>query len=81
MAVTSGQPGQGRVLFWRPGEAAPHFTAAKPNCHSVALSPDGTRLAVSATNANSSGNGRVKGAGGDYPANTSPVQLWTVPKA
>lgn len=81
VAVTSGQPGQGKVLFWKLGDAAPHFTAAKPNCHSVALSPDGTRLAVSATNANSSGNGRVKGKDGDYPANTSPIHLWTLPKS
>jgi len=60
---------------------APHFTTAKPNCHSLALSPDGTRLAVAATNANSSGNGRVKGKNGEYPANTSPIHLWTLPKS
>jgi len=81
VAVTSGQPGQGKVFFWKPGEAAPHFTTAKPNCHSLALSPDGTRLAVAATNANSSGNGRVKGKNGEYPANTSPIHLWTLPKS
>lgn len=76
VAVTSGQPGQGRVFFWTPGEAKPHFEASKPNCHSLSLSPDGRRLAVSATNANSSGNGRVKGREGDYPANRSPIHLW-----
>ncbi len=78
VAVTSGQPGQGKVFFWKPGDAKPSFEASKPNCHSVALSPDGTRMAVSATNANSSGNGRVKGKDGDYPANTSPIHLWTL---
>ena len=79
-AVTSGQPGQGKVFFWKPGDAQPTFTAAKPNCHSLDTSPDGTRLAVATTNANSSGNGKVKGKDGDYPANHSPIVLWTLPK-
>lgn len=77
-AVTSGQPGQGKVFFWTPGEPKPSFEAGKPNCHSLAFSPDGKKMAVSATNANSSGNGRVKGKDGEYPANTSPVHLWAV---
>jgi WD40 repeat protein len=79
--TTSGQPGQGKLCFWKPGQEKPFFVSTKqPNCHSVAISPDGKTLAVSATNANSSGNGRVKGAGGDYPANSSPIQLWGVPR-
>lgn len=79
--TTSGQPGQGKFHVWKPGDAAPLFSGGKhPNCHSVALHPDGERIAVSATNANSSGNGRVKGSGGEYPANTSPIQLWALPK-
>jgi WD40 repeat protein len=79
--TTSGQPGQGKLCFWKPGEEKPFFVSTKqPNCHSVAISPDGKTLAVSATNANSSGNGRVKGASGDYPANSSPIQLWSVPR-
>lgn len=81
VATTSGQPGQGKLLFWKPGAAAPSFAAAKPNCHSVAVSPDGARVAVAMTNANSSGNGRVKSKDGDYPNNSSPIQFWTVPKA
>ena len=76
MGVTSGQPGNGRMFFWKPGEPEPFFTATKPNCHSLDLHPDGLRLAVSATNANSSGNGRVKGTGGEYAANYSPIHLW-----
>jgi len=76
VASASGQPGQGKVFFLKPGESAPLFTCPKPNVHSVAISPDGKLLAASLTNANSSGNGRVKGAGGEYPANTSPIQLW-----
>ncbi len=81
MAVTSGQPGQGKVLFWKPGEEKPLFLVAKPNCHSLDLNPERTQLAVLTTNANSSGNGRVKGKNGEYPANTSPIYLWTMPKA
>ncbi|VTT98604.1 wd-40 repeat-containing protein : WD-40 repeat protein OS=Pirellula staleyi (strain ATCC 27377 / DSM 6068 / ICPB 4128) GN=Psta_1602 PE=4 SV=1: WD40: WD40: WD40 [Gemmataceae bacterium] len=82
IGTTSGQPGQGKFFFWKPGDAAAFVTGGKhPNCHSVALAPEGDVMAVSATNANSSGNGRVKGTGGDYPANNSPIQLWTVPKA
>ncbi len=78
--VTSGQPGQGRLFVWKPGDAKPLFESTKlPNCHSLAR--HGKLLAHSATNANSSGNGKVKGKDGDYPANTSPIQLWELPKA
>ena len=79
--TTSGQPGQGKFHFWKPGAATAHVVGGKhPNCHSVALHPDGDRFAVSATNANSSGNGRVKGAKDEYPENTSPVQMWSAPR-
>ncbi len=73
--VTSGQPGQGKLLMWQPPKPEPVFVSTKqPNCHS--LDAHGRLLAVSATNANSSGNGRVKGKAGEYPANTSPIQIW-----
>jgi WD40 repeat protein len=78
IGTQSGQPGQGKLFFWKPGEEKPFFEAPKPNCHSVAISPDGRTVAASMTNANSAGNGRPKG--GDYPANFSPIQFWTVPK-
>lgn len=77
----SGQPGQGKVFFLKPGEAAPFFVAAKPNVHSIAIHPDGLRIAAALTNANSSGNGKVKGAGGEYPANNAPIQFWQVSKS
>ena len=49
IGTTSGQPGQGKLFFWKPGDAPPFFVSAKmPNCHSVARPPDGDRLAVSA---------------------------------
>lgn len=79
--TTSGQPGQGKFHLWKPGAATPLFSGGKhPNCHSVALHPDGGRIAVSATNANSSGNGRVKGTGGAYATNSSPIQVWSLSK-
>jgi len=81
IGTTSGQPGQGKFFLWKPGEATAFFSGGKlPNCHSVALHPQGDKIAVSATNANSSGNGRVKGMGGEYPANNSPIQMWSLPK-
>jgi WD40 repeat protein len=78
MAVSSGQPGNGKLFFFKPGDKEPFFTAALPNCHSLAVHPNGTRLAVAATNANSAGNGRP--AGKEYPGNFSPIHVWDMPK-
>lgn len=78
MAVTSGQPGQGKLVFQRPGEAQPFVTQAIPNPHSLTF--HGKRVIVAATNANSSGNGRVKGKGAnDYPGNFSPLHVFELP--
>ena len=78
MAVTSGTPGAGKFFFHRPGEPAPFFlTTAMPNCHSLAVHPDGRRLVVAATNGSSNGNGRP--AGNAYPGNFSPLHLWELP--
>jgi hypothetical protein len=80
MAVTSGQPGQGRLLFLVPGDARLFFMTPKmANCHSLDLHPDGRRLAVAATNANSAGNGRPNTKDGQYPANWSPIHFWDLP--
>lgn len=73
MCVTSGQPGQGKLFLLKPGEAQPFHSVGVPNAHSLAVHPDGKRLLVSATNANSSGNGRQLGKDKDYPGNTSPL--------
>lgn len=75
MAVTSGQPGQGKLLFLRPGEAKPFFSQPLPNCHSVSLHPSGKRLVVSSTNANSSGNGAVVDKNRNYLGNYSPLHV------
>ena len=81
LAVSSGQPGNGRLIFWKPGEAKPRFeTTQMPNCHSLTLHPTGNRLAVIATNAGSNGNGKVKGKNGEYVANHSPIYFWNIPE-
>ncbi len=76
MAVTSGTPGQGQLLFQRPEDDAPFYVNTKmPNCHSLSVHPDGTRLAVVATNRGSNGNGRRLDKEGRYAGNTSPIHL------
>ena len=47
------------------------------NAHSIALHPDTARFVVSATNPNSSGNGKPKGD--EYPINSSPVLFFVFP--
>lgn len=82
MAVTSGQPGQGRLYFQKPGDEKPTFVTNKmQNCHSLDLHPDGRRLAVAATNPGSSGNGRPRTRDGSYPGNWSPIYVWELSPA
>jgi WD40 repeat protein len=77
MAVTSGNPGTGKFFFMRPGDKEPFFLHAKmANCHALDAHPDGRRLIVSATNANSNGNGRQIGKAKEYPGNWSPLHFW-----
>jgi WD40 repeat protein len=79
LAVTSGNPGTGRLLFHRPGEAEPFFNCTRmPNCHSLGVHPDGRRLVVAATNGGSNGNGRPL-RNGEYAGNFSPLHLWELP--
>ena len=76
MVVTSGAPGSGQLLFHRPGDEAPFFIHNKmANCHALSLHPAGHRMAVTATNRNSAGNGRPL-KDGKYPRNSSPIHLW-----
>ncbi len=77
-AVTSGQPGNGKLLLLKPGEKEPVFATTKmQNCHALALHPDGKRFAVAATVGGSNGNGRQL-KDGKYPGNSSPIHLWTL---
>jgi WD40 repeat protein len=79
MAVTSGQAGLGRLLFLRSGDAVPFFSKPLANCHSLHVHPNGKRLAVCSTNANSAGNGAVVDKDQKYLGNYSPVHLFELP--
>jgi WD40 repeat protein len=79
MAVTSGQPGAGKLLFLRPEDKDPFVSnTSMANCHTLSVHPDGLRLAVVATNRGSNGNGRPKG---EYKGNKSPIHLFALPAA
>jgi len=80
-ATISGNPGTGKVVFFKLDEEKPLFeTTRLPNCHSITWHPDGTRFAISATNAGSNGNGRNLAKDGTYPGNYSPVHLFALPE-
>lgn len=80
MAVTSGQPGSGKILFQRPEDKEPFVANTSiPNCHSLSLDPSGQRLAVVSTNRDSNGNGRPLDKTGAYKGNRSPIHLFTLP--
>lgn len=76
MAVTSGTPGSGRLLFQELDAESPFFVAEKLiNCHSLSRSPGGTQLAVTTTNRKSNGNGRRLNDNGEYEGNVTPIHL------
>lgn len=77
MVVTSGTPGAGQVVIQNPEAEEPAYLSTKiPNCHSVALHPDGKRFAIAATNRGSNGNGRRLNKDGEYEGNHSPIHLF-----
>lgn len=80
IAVTSGNPGAGKLLCQRLDEKEPFFSTKKmPNLHSLCVHPTGKRLAVSATNSGSNGNGR-RLKDGEYLGNYSPIHVLEIPK-
>lgn len=79
IAITSGNPGVGKVHCLRLDEKEPFFTTTKlRNPHSLAVHPDNRRLAISATNNGSNGNGR-RLKNGEYAGNYSPVHVLEIP--
>jgi WD40 repeat protein len=79
MAVTSGGPGNGKLLFQRLEDEEPFFTTTKmANCHALGVHPSGKRLAVTATNRDSAGNG-LPLKNGKYPSNWSPIHVLDLP--
>jgi sugar lactone lactonase YvrE len=80
MAVTSGDPGNGKLLRFRVTEKEAFDSATPlPNCQALALHPDGRRFIVVSTNRDSNGNGRLSGKDGAYPPNNSPVSMFELP--
>lgn len=75
MAVVSGSPGQGRLIFIKPNEATALVTQPMLNPQCLAVAPDFKRFVVSTTNAGSNGNGRVL-KGKEYPVNFSPLHVF-----
>src|SRR6185436_18018369 len=54
MAVTSGDPGNGKLLRFKPEEKEAFDSATQlPNCHAIALHPDGRRFVIASTNRDS----------------------------
>jgi len=79
MAVTSGTPGSGMLLFVRPQDKEPfHVNTKMANCHTVALHPDGNHFIVSSTNRDSQGNGKTLAKDGSYKTNSSPLHLFQI---
>lgn len=80
MGAASGTPGSGLLFFLRPEEDKPFYKHTKvSNLHSVTMHPDGRRLAFTATNRRSNGNGRRLDENGKYPANNSPIHVFEIP--
>jgi len=79
-AATCGQPGAGHLVVRHPDEKEARLLHKKGtvNCHSLALSPDGRRIAVVATNTGSNGNGKRLDKEGKYAGNHSPIHLFEV---
>lgn len=75
LGVCSGQPGQGSFFLQRAGEEKPFFTQTLPNCHSVALAAGGKLCAV-ISNAGTFGQGKSMAREGNYPGNTSPINVF-----
>ncbi|MDA1017760.1 MAG: hypothetical protein O3A00_25290 [Planctomycetota bacterium] len=79
--TTSGNPGTGKLHYQRVTDKTPFFTSSKmPNCKAVSLHPAGFRVAVTATNGGSNGNGRRLTKDGEYAGNTSPIHILDMPK-
>lgn len=80
-AITlSGNPGSGKLLLQKLGEAKPFFETTKlGNCHAVAPHPTAPRFAISGFGATIGGNGRGKGNPEDYKATWSPISIMEIP--
>jgi WD40 repeat protein len=82
LAITlSGNPGAGKLLLTKPGEAKPFFETTKlSNCHAIAPHPTAARFAIAGSGAGIGGNGRGKDAKPeDYKATWTPISVMEIP--
>jgi WD40 repeat protein len=77
----SGNPGAGKIVLTKPGEAKPFFESTKhSNCHAIAPHPTAPRFALAGSGAGIGGNGREKNAKPeDYKATWTPVFVMEIP--
>jgi len=82
LAITlSGNPGAGKLVLTKLGEAKPFFETTKlSNCHAIAPHPTAARFAIAGFGAGVGGNGREKNAKPeDYKATWSPISVMEIP--
>lgn len=80
IVTTSGNPGTGKLLYLHIKDQKPFFTSTKmANCKAVSVHPNGLRIAVTAVNRGSNGNGRRLGKDGEYAGNSSPIHIFDMP--
>jgi len=81
-AITlSGNPGAGKLVLQKLGEAKPFFETTKlGNCHAIAPHPTAPRFAIAGFGPTVGGNGRGKNAKPeDYKATWSPISVMEIP--
>jgi len=81
-AITlSGNPGAGKLVLQKLGEAKPFFETTKlGNCHAIAPHPTAPRFAIAGFGPTVGGNGRGKNAKPeDYKPTWSPISVMEIP--
>ena len=76
MIAASGSPGRGAFWYWKAGDAAPIWVdRSQLHCRSVALHPDGKRLAMIRYGAGG-GNGKKLDKEGKYAGNPCTLKVF-----
>ncbi len=77
IAVTSGTPGTGQLIFQQPDAKEAFYLDTKlTNLHSLSVHEASRRIAVTGTNRGSNGNGRRLNKEGEYIGNNSPIYVF-----
>jgi WD40 repeat protein len=79
LGALSGQPGMGRLIFFKEGAKEPFFSdPSLANCQSVAVDPTGKLAVVACTSKGSNGNGKTLSKDGQYLPNSSPLHCFSL---